>query len=175
MRKTSTFMNLLSVILLLIVIVAAVFYINPMKQDVSALAIQLESKEAQVSELMARVVELETLRDEIGKSGATEGKLLLQVPSGMDQSGIIADLNDLAAEAGVALNGMSFSAVEGEESGVLWISASFDGDYEDLITFLQAVEDNPRKIRVKAISVQLSEEDAVAHASFSLLMEAYYQ
>lgn len=175
MRKSSTFLNLLSVVLLLIVIIAVVFYVNPMKEEASALSTQLVSKETSVSELMARVVELETLRDEIGESGATEGKLLLQVPSGMDQSGVIDDLNDLAVEAGVVLNGMSFSAIEGGESGVLGVSASFDGDYEDLITFLQAVEDNTRKIRVKSISVQLSEEDSVPHASFGLLMECYYQ
>ncbi|MFA6528427.1 MAG: type 4a pilus biogenesis protein PilO [Candidatus Gracilibacteria bacterium] len=175
MRKSSTVLNLISMILLLVVIIGAVFYINPMKEQVTALSTELASKDTEVAELSARIAELETLRDEIGESGATEGKLLLQVPEGMDQSGIINDLNDLAIQAGIALNGMSFSAVDGDTSSVLGVSASFDGDYDDLINFLETVEDNTRKIRVKSISVQLSEKDTVPHASFSLLMECYYQ
>ncbi|PIP66563.1 hypothetical protein COW94_01140 [Candidatus Peregrinibacteria bacterium CG22_combo_CG10-13_8_21_14_all_44_10] len=70
---------------------------------------------------------------------------------------------------------MSFSAIEGDQTGAIAISASFDGNYQDLIGFLESIEKNGRKLRVRSINVQLFEESSVARANFSLLIEAYYQ
>ncbi|MBU1019023.1 MAG: type 4a pilus biogenesis protein PilO [Patescibacteria group bacterium] len=175
MKKSSTFLNLLSVVLLVAVVLGFVFYVNPLSQDVESLNADLEGKTAEVEDLIARVAELEGLSEELGASGVTEERLLLQVPEGESQDELLSDLADLAAEAGVDLNGVNFSNVEGDNSGVINMSASFDGNYEDLIIFLEALEGNTRKIKVNSISVQLSEEGSGAHASFGLTMEAYYQ
>ncbi len=175
MKKSSTLLNLIAVILLAVTVVGVLFFVNPMQVELDDLQAELDEKETTVTELTDQVAELEAMRDELGTSGVSEEKLLLQVPDDVDQSGLITDLSELAEEAGVELHGMSFSMVEGAESGVISVSASFDGDYEDLVSFLETVEDNTRKITVDSISVQLSEESSVAHASFGLLMEAYYQ
>ena len=175
MKKSSTFLNLISVILLAATVVMVVFFVNPMQTEVDSLKLQLDEKDTQVADLTAQVADLEMMREELGSSGVSEEKLLLQVPDGLGQDQLIDDLSDLAEEAGVELHGMSFSTVEGDQTGSVSISSSFDGDYEDLIGFLETVEDNSRKIRIRSINVQLSEEASVPHASFSLLMEAYYQ
>ncbi len=175
MKKSSTFLNLLSVLLLAVTVVAVVFFVNPMQAEVDELQVQLDEKETQLADLTEQVADLEAMREELGSSGVSEEKLLIQVPDGLEQDQLISDLSDLAEEAGIELHGMSFSTIEGDETGSVSISSSFDGDYEDLIGFLEAVEDNSRKIRIRSVNVQLSEEGSVPHASFSLLMEAYYQ
>ncbi|HAU40293.1 MAG: Tfp pilus assembly protein PilO [Candidatus Peregrinibacteria bacterium GW2011_GWF2_43_17] len=176
MKRTSTALNLMSVVLLLAVVLGLLFFVNPMRAEIGLMEVNLAEKELQVSELSAKVAELEAIKEEVGSSGISEDKLLTQVPEGISQDELIVDLSELSTTAGIELHGMSFSTVESEDgAGAVSISASFDGDYEDLIGFLQAVEDSSRKIKVKSINVQLSSEDDVAKASFSLLMEAYYQ
>jgi len=175
MKKSSTFLNLLAVLFLVVTVVSVVSFINPMQAEVDSLQVQLDEKETQVVDLTSQIATLEVMRDELGSSGVSEEKLLLQVPYGVEQDQLIKDLSDLASEAGIELHGMSFSALEGDSTGSITISASFDGDYEDLIGFLDAVESNSRKLRVRSINVQLTDENSVAHANFSLLMEAYYQ
>jgi len=176
MKRTSTALNLLSVILLFAVVIGLLFFVNPTRTQIGLLEANLAEKELQVSDLQARVTELEAIQSEVGSSGISEDKLLTQVPEGMAQDELIVDLSELSTTAGIALHGMSFSTVQSAEgAGVISVSASFDGDYEDLIGFLQAIEDSSRKIKVKSINVQLSSEDDVAKANFSLLMEAYYQ
>ncbi len=175
MKKSSSFLNFISVLLLVGAIAGMVFYVNPMRSNLDSLEEDLVEKEAEVADLTSRVVELEALRDELGSSGVSEAKLLLQVPEGAEQDELVTGLAELSEEAGIDLHGMSFSNIEGDTNGVVTIAASFDGDYEDLVSFLESVESSSRKIKVKSIAVQLSEEGGVAHASFSLLMEAYYQ
>ncbi len=175
MKKTSTFLSLLSVVLLLAVVLGVLFFINPMQAQIDDLSASLQTKETEVADLSAKIADLTAMQDELGVSGVSQEKLLLSVPEGAEQDELIKDLSGVANSAGVDLHGMSFSMIEGDVSGVITISASFDGDYEDLMGFLEELEGNTRKINVKSISVQLSEEDAVAKASFSLLMEAYYQ
>lgn len=176
MKRTSTTLNLLSVALLLAVVLGLLFFVNPMRTEIGLLETNLTEKELQVDDLSAKVAELEAIREEVGSSGISEDKLLTQVPEGVSQDELIVDLSEVSIAAGIELHGMSFSIVENEEGvGVITVSASFDGDYEDLIGFLQAIEDSARKIKVKSINVQLSSEDDVAKANFSLLMEAYYQ
>ena len=166
----------MSVVLLLAVVLGLLFFVNPMRAEIGLMEVNLAEKELQVSELSAKVAELEAIKEEVCSSGISEDKLLTQVPEGISQDELIVDLSELSTTAGIELHGMSFSTVESEDgAGAVSISASFDGDYEDLIGFLQAVEDSSRKIKVKSINVQLSSEDDVAKASFSLLMEAYYQ
>jgi len=175
MKKSSTLLNLLSVLLLAAAVVAVIFFVNPMQSEVDDMKLQLDEKEAELADLTSQVAALEAMREELGSSGVSEEKLLLQVPEGVDQDQLIADMADLASEAGVDLHGMSFSAIEGDQTGAVAISASFDGNYQDLIGFLESIEKNGRKLRVRSINVQLFEESSVARANFSLLIEAYYQ
>lgn len=175
MKKSSTLLNLLSVLLLAVAVVAVIFFVNPMQVDVDDMRLQLAEKEAELVSLTSQVADLEAMKDELGSSGVSEEKLLLQVPEGASQDQLIDDMAALASEAGVDLHGMSFSDTLGDQTGAIAISASFDGDYQDLIGFLESVEKNGRKLRVRSINVQLSEESAVARANFSLLIEAYYQ
>ena len=173
--KKSNFLNFLSVIFLIVIVLGVVFFVNPMKLEMDQLNTDLDLKTLEVSTLEARVLELESLQEELSASGTTEEKLLEQVPVGMNQDELLTNLSDLADESGITLNGVSFSPTEGDESNIVSISASFDGDYEDLIGFLETVEDNTRTFYVKTISVQLSEEGSTAHASFGLVLDAYYQ
>ncbi|EKD47747.1 MAG: hypothetical protein ACD_65C00308G0001 [uncultured bacterium] len=173
--KKSNFLNLLSVIFLTAIVLGVVFLVNPMRTQIDQLDSDLDLKNFEVDSLTARVAELETLQEELATSGTTEEKLLQEVPVGFNQDELLTDLSDLSDEAGIVLNSVGFSVSEGEENGVVTISASFDGDYEDLIGFLETIEDNTRKLKVKTISVQLSEEGSTPHVSFGLAMEAYYQ
>lgn len=175
MKKSSTFLNLLSVLLLAAAVVAVIFFVNPMQSEVDDMKLQLDEKEAELADLTSQVAALEAMREELGSSGVSEEKLLLQVPEGVDQDQLISDMADLASEAGIDLHGMSFSAITGDQTGAIAISASFDGNYQDLIGFLESIEKNGRKLRVRSINVQLFEESSVARANFSLLIEAYYQ
>lgn len=64
-----------------------------------------------------------------------------------------------------------------EKIGALQISSSFDGTYEDLISFLKALEQNKRMFKVNSVSAQLMDTDVMGlkRAVFALSIETFYQ
>jgi Tfp pilus assembly protein PilO len=105
--------------------------------------------------------------------------MLRSIPIGVSQDKAIEDIVQLVKDNNITLNSIGFSKgiTSKDKIGVLQVSAGFEGTYEDLITFLKALEQNKRMFRVNSISVQLmnTEMAGLKRAVFSLSMDTFYQ
>ena len=71
---------------------------------------------------------------------------------------------------------LSFSQVKDVLPGVngVGVSSAFTGNYASLLSFLQGLENNERKIKVRSLNVQVLSGEG-NQVTFGLSMEAYYQ
>ena len=145
----------------------------PLRDNIDEL--QLSRVEASDSLLLLQTEydSLSALSEEISKSQATQDALIKAVPVGVAQDELILELVEPAEEAGFDANVMNFSLRTDQEFGnTIGISLSLAGDYDNLITFLQAIENAERLMQVESIAVQRTSTTGI---SFSLNIESYYQ
>lgn len=175
MRK-SIFPSILSVVLVIALILGVVFWLNPLRSEIAGLKAERDEAKENLEEQKASLTGLKVIQEELPISEAEQESLERAVPTEADQDSLITDLSETADEAGISLNSINFNLGEKEDFKTVNISANFSGNYEDLLNFLTALEQNERKIQVKSISVQLGETNASGQeVSFNLNMEAYYQ
>lgn len=172
MRK-GQFTQLGSVLLLILIVVGSVLFVLPMRDTIAELKITRDSVSDELQGLQSELESLEMLAEDVGKSEATKTALLSAVPSGYSQDALILELYEISDGLNFDLNAMNFSGSVDQELGdVISVSANFSGSYDDLIDFLQKLENADRLMQVTSLSVQLtSTEDVV----FNLNIEAYYQ
>ncbi|MCK9186585.1 type II secretion system protein M [Candidatus Gracilibacteria bacterium] len=170
---------LIGIFLLLVVVVGYVFFtrglsskVNQMNVDITSKNLQIESSKAKIAEMTAAEEELD-LSSEVKKT-----ELLKSVPKDVDQDQIIRDIIDTAKVHDITLNSIGFGKGASSKEGVgsLRINASFEGNYNDLVSFLESVEQNARVLIVDSINVQLGKTDLLdaTRATFSLSMQAFY-
>jgi len=142
------------------------------------------------ADVLAREDKIADLNSSIASAKAAEKKMdvetevkkneiLNSIPVGVRQDGIIKDLYEIAKTNDVELRSVSFGTSEGiyENVSALTISASFEGNYSDLINFLKSIEENKRFLKVSSVNVQVADvvgED-FKRVTFSLSMSAFYQ
>jgi Tfp pilus assembly protein PilO len=172
MRKNQA-SQLLSVLLLLLISVAVMVFVLPMRGDVDALRVEKEALTGQLQAAENEYSSLQALSEEVSGSNSVREELLAAVPEGFSQDDLILELSEIADGAGFKLNAMNFSESVSQNYGsMVTVAANLSGDYEDLLKFLQKVENAERLMRVTSVSVQLtSTEDVV----FNLNIEAYHQ
>ncbi|MBT6068983.1 type 4a pilus biogenesis protein PilO [Candidatus Peregrinibacteria bacterium] len=180
MKNKSNIKNVVSLLLALAILVIYMYYIQPSSEKLEEKRLEKAQMEEQLTDLQNSVDELLALQASIPKSVGERQLLLAQVPTDLDQDGLIKDLNRLASNRGIELKNIGF-ALQGVDQetgvGVVTMATGFEGTYQDLINLLADVENNVRKLRVKNISVQVLEvsREVSAEVSFTLTIEAYYQ
>ncbi|MDP4007957.1 MAG: type 4a pilus biogenesis protein PilO [Candidatus Peregrinibacteria bacterium] len=172
--------NIISLILVLAILVVYMYYIQPSRGVLAQDTQNLVASEQKLNDLKNSVAELESLKASIPESAAQRQLLLAQVPTEVDQDGLIKDLNRLAQSRGIELKNIGFSLAKADPNtkvGVITMSTGFEGTYQDLINLLADIEKNARRMRVKNISVQVLEvsRDVSANVTFTLAIESYYQ
>jgi len=179
-EKPSNKAPLIGALLIVMAIVGYVFYTSNLAAEVSVMKAAASSKSEEVKVLKAKLNGLEEAESELELT--TEVKrleILKSIPTSVRQDEIIRDLIEIAKNNDIELNSISFAKneLDQENIGKVKISASFEGNYQDLIVFLEGLERNGRLFKVDSISVQLRKLDFsdFARASFSLSIETYFQ
>lgn len=172
--------NIISLLLVLAILVIYMYYIRPTRADLKDYRQNLIAAEQKLTDLQNKVAEVENLKSSITQNAAERQLLLAQVPTEVDQDGLIKDLNRLASSRGIELKNIGFSLGKVDPDtrvGVMTMSTGFEGTYQDLINLLADMEKNVRRMRVKNISVQVLEvsRDVSANVTFTLAIESYYQ
>lgn len=164
--------------LLIILLVIGVFvFLNPLRSSLSDLRSARDSLletnqalEGQLADLQEAQMQLENT------SEVKQSEFLDAIPPNILQDRLIQDITAIAKEHGITLFGLQFGLRDLQsDPKEITISASFQGNYVDLIDFLKDVESNRRRIHVRSISVQLLPETNGLSVNFSLDMTAYYQ
>lgn len=170
---------LAGIFLMLLVLFGYVFYTRGLAMDVGKTNADISGKNLQIEQSKAKVVEMTKAEKELDLSSEVKKtELLKSVPKDVDQDQIIRDLIDTAKVHDIKLNSIGFGKGSSSKEGVgsLRINASFEGNYNDLVSFLESLEQNARVLIVDSINVQLGKTDLLdsTRATFSLSMQAFY-
>lgn len=164
----------LGLFLLALAIAGWIFYVKPVKMRIFELQEEEKMKTEELSSLETRLVELSALEKELPKSDEERKKLLMAFPEALNEDQIVQYLDMLGRRYSVTFGTLNFESGDELTSGmaILSISGRFEGEYVNLVKFLEAVEKARRRIVVKNINVEVSDAQK---SSFYLKMEAYYQ
>lgn len=163
----------IGLLLLALLVAGGLLFVQPLREKVAEAQIHLDSKAADLQLLQSEFDELQALADEVSKSEAKKKSLLDAVPVGHREDELILELTGLTAELGYEVNAINFAlSNESDLGSTIVVTANFQGDYADLITFLQKLENADRLFQIKSISVQLTTTTEVI---FSLNIQAFYQ
>ncbi|MDP2643074.1 MAG: type 4a pilus biogenesis protein PilO [Candidatus Peregrinibacteria bacterium] len=170
---------LVGVFLLLLIVFGYVFYTKGLAAEVGGMNADISSKNIQIEQSKAKVAEMTQAESELDLSSEVKKtELLKSVPSDVNQDQVIRDLIDMAKAHDIKLNSIGFGKGASSKEGVgsLRINASFEGNYSDLVSFLESLEQSARVLIVDSINVQLGKTDLLdsTRATFSLSMQAFY-
>jgi Tfp pilus assembly protein PilO len=134
----------------------------------------LAQNRTELNRLSSELVELQQVESTFEGSEVTRNDILNMIPRGINQDGIIETLADVASENEVSINSVSFGTGAGREVDlqVVTITLNLTGIHNNLIDFLEGVEDSSRKFKVNTISIQMLENRL---ENMSVNLEAYYQ
>lgn len=171
---------LVGAFMILISVVALVFFVRPIGKQVDELKASVIGKTQELDAMKTQVAEMESAEKTYGLTSELQRmEMIRSIPVGVKQDEAISDLVTLAKENDIDLTSIGFGKgmTDKQKIGSLQISAGFDGTYEDLIEFLKDLEQNKRMFKVNSISVQLVNTDVIGfkRAIFSLAMETFYQ
>ncbi|KKP38309.1 MAG: hypothetical protein UR28_C0018G0002 [Candidatus Peregrinibacteria bacterium GW2011_GWF2_33_10] len=171
--------NLISAIILIVIIPTFVFVLKPMLNEVNALRNEIADIQTQIDDYGKELDSLQSLNKDLPPDQVSRDKLLQLAPEGLNQSQLIQNVNDIALKNNITLHSVNFDKAGTDELASnlhkVAISASFTGEYDDLIKFLKGVEANMRAIVVKTINLQRDSGNKSNAITFNLYMEAYYQ
>ena len=176
--KQSKITSLVSIILILIVVFGGIFLLKPFRSDVASLNETVQAKEAELNEVETEYNDLEALSEEAEITEKGIQDFLNKIPADLEQDILIKNIYEIAEDNDIILNAISFGVSENPLTQVnsVSMSASFIGDYNDLVKFLEGLEENSREIHVKTINVQvLDEKDNIQRINFNLTLESFYQ
>ncbi len=172
--------SLIGVFLIVLVVAGYTFLLRPVSAQLDVLK----------ADVLAKNVELETLKTKLGDLNQAEEELQLTsevqrqeslkaVPVGINEDLVIKDIIQIAKDNSVTLNSISFAKGSSNKEGIgsLRISSTFQGNYGDLTNFLMGLEQNGRIFRVDSVSVQISKLaiSDLERVSFSLSIDTYFQ
>jgi Tfp pilus assembly protein PilO len=172
--------SLVGIFLILLSVVAFTFFIRPFGQKVDAVKADVAGKTQELNDLKQQVFDMENAENTLGLASELERlEMLSLIPVGLKQDEAIKDVVRLAEDNNITLTSIGFGKgmTDREKIGALQISSSFDGTYEDLISFLKALEQNKRMFKVNSVSAQLMDTDVMGlkRAVFALSIETFYQ
>lgn len=194
--------GIIAAILIIAVVATGIFFINPLRDQIIELKEAKGEKSVQLAELEEEYKKLKKIAENLPTEKVAQRKLLYAIPETLNQDLLIKSIKKIAEKNEIFFSSISFSIAKdsnlGEGISAVRISATFKGSYDDLINFLEAIEESRREIVVKSINVQIEEPEKTEevleeteaievleetektkeeelYASFSLNMEAYFQ
>jgi|GEM_PF-888862 len=175
--------KILSAVGALLIVLSVAFYFiftTQLKEKFDVAKAEVTVKEAKLTELNGEIGKYQEAQKKMGvETEVQKVALVNSIPVGLNQDKVIEDLYKIAKANEIDLKSLSFGVSEGVYSavGALRINSSFEGNYSDLINFLEGIEDNLRLFKVSSVNVQINEgeEGESKRVTFSLTIDAYYQ
>lgn len=166
-------LTLIAVVLLVIAVVGIFVFILPQKDQLEEVKANLASEQTELNKINAEIVKFNQLEESFTGGEVTKKDVLNLVPENVEQAEVINIFAELTDEFGLSFNSVSFnsSTSPDENASVLNITTNLTGKHQDLIDFLEALETNSRKFKVKTMSVQTLENRL---ENMSLNIESYF-
>ena len=154
--------------------------VSPLSDRVEAAESDIATKNAELTEVTEKIAEYERAQEEFELTTEVQRlNSLKAIPLGVEQDDALRDVIDIAGSYDITLNSISFGKgnTQIDDINSLRINASFEGNYNDLIDFLEGLEQNARLFVVENISVQITRLDIsnIERANFSLTIQSFFQ
>lgn len=171
---------LIGVFLIVLSIAAYILFASVWADERSTNRELFNEKTTQVAEMKTQLETLKATESQLELTTEVQRQETLKaVPTALNQDEVIRSVKEIADDYDVLLSSISFAKGPSGKEGIgsLRISAGFEGNYVDLIDFLEGLEDNARIFKVNTINVQIStlEISEIERANFSLTIETFYQ
>jgi len=172
--------TMIGVLLVILSIAGYVFYTAGVAGENAKIKTEIEAKSAEISLFEAENVKVDSAKEALNLTGVVDQiTSIAAVPADLKQDDVIKTVIDVADAFDIVLNSISFSRSSSELDGVsvLRINASFEGNYADLIDFLEGLEEDDRLFLVDSINVQIAKVGIsdLERANFSLSIDTFYQ
>lgn len=171
--------NLVGGIVVLLIIFTFAFLVRPLREDMNQLSADMLITDGEIEKLQSEISKVTEVNKDLPSDEVTRSQLLLLAPEGLNQSELINSLNEIASKNSISLNAINFDEQGSDEEipGLqkVAISTSLTGSYNNVIAFLEGIEDSKRAIIVRTINVQKTDNSETSAVTFNLYLEAYYQ
>jgi len=149
--------------LLVIVVLAWFFLINPLRQDIASVEASIETERASLTAAQAELAQAEAIREEGAKNRGRLLELAKMVPEGEQIPSLLLQIQDLADQSGIAF--IAITPGDPVQSGgfdIVPLALEFAGTYFDVSDFVyraeQMVAGPGRLLAVKNLDLQLAAE-----------------
>jgi Tfp pilus assembly protein PilO len=154
---------LVGVALVVIVLLAWFFLINPLRGDIDAVEASIETEQAALTAAQAELAQAEAIREEGEKNRGMLLELAKMVPEGEQIPSLLLQIQDLADQSGIDF--IAVTPGDPIQSGgfdIIPLELEFTGTYFDLSDFVyraeQMVAGPGRLLAVKNLDLQLAQE-----------------
>jgi len=175
----SSRMSLLTLLVFIIILLGAIFYVKPLWDDVSSLSMGRDEKQVQKGTLSQQLSDLQSVQQSLGGASEVSRQTTLDaIPQRLEQDKLIKDITGIAQKNDIILNGVTFGVTTNSTERIkrATVSANLTGDMGTLLGFLKGIESNPRKMLVRNVTVQTGQtETGIPRVNFNVNIEAYYQ
>jgi len=170
--------SLLTLLVFLVLLLGAIFFVKPLWDDVSSLSLGRDDKMQQKDQLTTQLQSLQGMQQSVKQSSEVAQQTTLNaIPQRLEQDKLITDLTGISKSNDITLNNVNFSinAASTDRIKRATVTANLTGDMSGLLGFLKSVEANQRKMTVKSVSVQTGTTDTgIPRVNFNVNMETYY-
>ena len=177
-NQSSSRKSFVSLLIFIVVLLAAVFYVKPLWDDVSSLSLGRDDKMQQKDTLSTQLQNLQAIQQSMNQASEVSQQTTLNaIPQRLEQDKLMTDLTAIAKTNDIVMNSVNFSmnAASSDRVKKATVNANLTGDLGGLLGFLKGLEANPRKMSVKTVSIQTgATETGIPRVNFNVSMETYY-
>lgn len=170
--------SIISLVLLIALVGVGVFWFKPNWDEVSALKVTQNAREVAKAAAEAELALLQTAQTNLEGAGEINRETILtSIPERYEQDKLITMITEIARKNDVNIGSISFSVPLGSSELIKTasISLSMTGSEADLLRLLKGLENSPRKLVVKNITVQYGQTEGFERVNFSISMETFFQ
>lgn len=175
--RQSSLSSLIGALFILVAAVVYVFFVKVVADENALKEADLAALEAEI-DLLRGGEEIAGLGEIANLSALEIKEAARKIPDALTQDEVLRSLIEMAEDNEITLNSIGFSkgATTLDGVGSLRINAGFQGNYQDLVNFLEAIEQSRRFYRVTSINVTVNRLNVtdLEVANFSLSLETFY-
>lgn len=152
---------LIGVALVVVIILAWFFLLNPIRADISSTSAQIDDARASLAAAQAKLAQAETTRAEGKRNQARLIELAKMVPSSEEIPSLLVGIQDLAAQSGITFMAISpGTPIDANGFRIIPLAVQFTGTFFDVSDFIwraeQMVTGPGRLLAIKQLSLQLA-------------------
>ncbi len=161
---------IVGVVLLLIVVLAWFFLLNPLRSDIADVEASIETERSDLAAAQAQLAQAEATREEGARNRARLLELAKMVPGAPQIPSLLLQIQDLADQSGIDFIAVTpGDPLQSGDFDIVPLELEFTGTYFDLSDFVyraeQMVAGPGRLLAVKNLDLQLVQETAESGAA----------